>query len=110
MLLASEVWVAALIRRAQLGGAFATLVRKGDARAGAVLVRTLDGRGGRARLYAAATGGAGEPLWMQPRPGAHEDELDAYCQRAARIDPDIWIVEIEDPDGARFLTEAVEKS
>ena len=35
MLLSTDVWVGALIRRAQLGGAFATVARKGDARAGA---------------------------------------------------------------------------
>ena len=34
MLLSSDLWVSALIRRAELGGAFATVARKGDARAG----------------------------------------------------------------------------
>ena len=38
MLLSTDVWVGALIRRAELGGAFATVARKGDPRAGAVLV------------------------------------------------------------------------
>ncbi|HAJ02574.1 MAG TPA: DUF1491 domain-containing protein, partial [Brevundimonas sp.] len=42
MLLATDVWVGALIRRAQLGGAFATVARHGDARAGAVLVKIYD--------------------------------------------------------------------
>ena len=35
-------------RRVELGGAFATIARKGDARGGAVLVKTLDRRGGQA--------------------------------------------------------------
>ena len=38
MLLSTDIWVGALIRRAELGGAFAMVARKGDARAGAVLV------------------------------------------------------------------------
>ena len=39
MLISTDVWVAALVRRAELAGASAVIVRKGDARAGAVLVK-----------------------------------------------------------------------
>jgi hypothetical protein len=108
MILSSDIWVYALIRRVQLAGAVATLLRKGDARAGAVLVKTVDRRTGQARLYAMATRADGETVWMQPRDGVIEADLDAYAERAAGIDPDIWVVEIEDADGARFLTEAVD--
>ena len=52
MILSSDIWVSALIRRAEMGGAYATVVRKGDPRAGAVLVKVLDRGGGVARLYA----------------------------------------------------------
>ncbi len=45
---------------------------------------------------------------MQPRPAADEAELDGYAERARRIDPDIWVVEIEDGQGRHFLTEPVE--
>ncbi len=107
MILASDLWVGALIRRAQLGGAFATVVRKGDPRAGAVLVKTIDRASGEARLFAEATRGHGEGVWMQPVASGDEAELDAHAARAARIDPDIWVVEIEDADGVRFLTEPV---
>ncbi|MHB8530856.1 MAG: DUF1491 family protein [Caulobacteraceae bacterium] len=108
MLISSDVWVAALIRRVQMAGAFATVVRRGDARAGAVLIKTADHRGGRFRLFAAAERGRDERVWMQPSAGATEAEIDAHIARATRIDPDIWVVEIEDRDGRRFLTEPVE--
>jgi hypothetical protein len=104
----SDIWVYALIRRAELGGAFATVARKGDARAGAVLVKTLDRRGGRARLYAQALGADGQPVWMRPLDSLEEADVDAHIERAARFDPDLWVVEIEDADGRRFLTEPVE--
>ena len=108
MLLSSDVWVYALVRRAELGGAFAMIGRKGDARAGAVLVKQVNRRAGVAHLFAEATRGDGERVWMQPVDSTDETELDAYIARAARIDPDIWVVEIEDNEGRHFLTETVE--
>ena len=108
MLLSTDIWVSALIRRAELAGAFAMVVRKGDPRAGAVLVKVLDRRDRTARLYAEATKGDGERVWMQPVPSDAEAELDAYVERARRIDPDLWVVEIDDVQGRHFLTEAVE--
>ena len=42
LLLSTDVWVGALIRRAQAGGAFATVVRKGDERGGTVLVKVFN--------------------------------------------------------------------
>ena len=108
MNLSSDIWVYALLRRVQLAGANAAIVRKGDANGGAVLVRTYDSRTQEARLYAKAFGGDGDGVWMQPLSGANEADLDAYAKRAAGRDPDLWIVEIEDADGKRFLTEPVD--
>ena len=50
----------------------------------------------------------GERVWMHPVSSDQEPELDAYVARAVRVDPDLWVVEIEDRDGRHFLTEAVE--
>jgi len=108
VLLSTDLWVSALIRRAEQGGAFAVVARKGDARAGAVLIKVVDRRAGRTRLFAEALRGEGERIWMQPAAGHEEPELDAYVARAARIDPDLWLVEIEDTQGRHFLTEPVE--
>ena len=54
-------------------------------------------------------GADGEAVWMQPRNSTDEAELDAYIERALRIDPDLWVVEIDDPDGRHFLVEPVER-
>ena len=83
----SDVWVFALVRRVELAGAFATIARKGDARAGAVLVKTLDRRSGEAKLYAQAFAAEGERIWMRPVESVVEADVDAYIERAARIDP-----------------------
>lgn len=108
MSIATDVWVAALIRRAQLSGAFATVARRGDARAGSVLVKAYNPRTREGSLYAGAWGKDGERMWMQPVDSRIESELDAYVTRTARYDPDLWVVEIEDVEGRHFLTEAVE--
>jgi len=107
VLLSSDLWVSALIRRAELGGAFATVARKGDARAGAVIVKAFDTSSRRARLYSEAFGPDGERLWMQPVESEFEGELDAYIQRQIGYDPDLWVVEIEDREGRHFITEKV---
>lgn len=108
MLLSTDVWVGALIRRAELEGAFAAVLRKGNPRAGAVLVKAVDRRAGTARLYAEATRGDGERVWMRPVRSEAEADLDAYAERQARYDPDLWVVEIDDREGRHFLTEPVD--
>ena len=108
MLLSADIWVGALIRRAEIGGAFAVVVRKGDPRAGAVLVKLLNRKTGTARLLAEATKGDGDRIWMQPLASTDEPDLDRSIARAAKIDPDVWVVEIEDREGRHFLVEPVE--
>ena len=110
MILSTDIWVSALIRRAELAGAFAAVIRKGDPRAGAVLVKVLDLRERQVRLYAEATRAEGDRVWMRPARAEQERELDSYIERAVRIDPDLWVVEIEDTHGRHFLTEPVDES
>ena len=109
LILSTDTWVGALIRRAELGGAFATVARKGDPRGGTVLVKVLGRRAGTVRLYAEAVRADGERVWMHPTRIDNEAEADAYIVRAVRVDPDLWVVEIEDAQGRHFLTEAVDE-
>ena len=108
MIIASDVWVSALIRRAELAGANAVVVRRGDARAGSVIVKVYDSSTRQARLYSEAFGPDGDRLWMQPVTSEFESELDAYVERQRGYDPDLWVVEIEDRQGRHFLTETVQ--
>ena len=108
MQLSTDVWVGALIRRAELGGAFAMVARKGDPRAGDVLVKAYNPTTREAVLYASALRGDGERVWMQPVASTIESDVDAYVERNRRIDPDLWLIEIEDRQGRHFLTEPVE--
>jgi hypothetical protein len=107
LLLSSDLWVSALIRRAQLEGAYATVVKKGDDRAGSVIVKAYDTSTRTAKLYTEAFGQDGDRLWIQPVASESESELDAYITRQRGYDPDLWVVEIEDRQGRHFITEKV---
>ena len=110
MELKTDFWAQALIRRAQVGGAFAVVARKGDVDGGAVLVKVakLDGT---ARLYGPARDGDGERIWLDLSAGKLGDaemDVDAYARKRAEDDPDLWVIEIEDRHGRHFLTEPVD--
>lgn len=106
MLPSTDIWVGALIRRVELGGGFAYVARKGDARAGAVIVKVLDLNSFETRLYRAATRYREEGEDTVWSPVANTDE--GYIERQVRYDPDLWVIEIEDKGGRTFLTEKVE--
>lgn len=104
MLLSTDIWVGALIRRVEQAGSFAYIARKGDPRAGAVILKVLNLRTCETRLYRPET----DELWRRvaPKDGDGDDD---YVARQVRYDPDIWVVEIEDVEGRTFLTEKVEE-
>lgn len=106
--LRAEIWVKALIRRCEVAGAAAMVVRRGDATSGVVLVKVnrLDRT---AQVFAPARAGDGALVWMAgtgPAP-VPETDADAYIERQRKFDPDLWVVEIEDRQGRNFLQETV---
>jgi hypothetical protein len=107
MLLSSDIWVGALLRRVGQAGSFATVARRGEKSFGAVLVKVLNLRTRGTYVLREAQKGE-ESVWMQPVETKDEADLDAWIARQARYDPDIWVVEIEDAEGRHFLTEKVE--
>jgi hypothetical protein len=106
--LKTEIRIAAHIRRAHAGGAFATIARKGDPDAGAVAVKVYLGAGV-ARLYVQSRDLDGNAIWRDPfefddaPTDGSEPRIDAWLAKEASIDPDLWIVEIEDREGRAFL-------
>lgn len=110
--LPATLWVDALIRRANVGGASAFVLQKGDGARGDVLVKLamLDGT---ARLFTPTMDMEGTRIFLDliaQGVGPDEPAIDAYIARARGRDSDLWVVEIEDRDGRHFLTEPVSTS
>jgi hypothetical protein len=103
--LTAEFWVQAYLTRLRLADIPAFLVARGDATAGAVLVKlaTLDGQ---ARLFQRSFDPlTGARRWMVLAEGA-ETAVDAALSRQRRHDPDLWVIEVEDRAGRTLLDEA----
>ena len=99
--LKTDIWAAALIRRwNQHTAVVATLIRRGDADAGTVLIKIsrLDGT---ATVLSQTVTAAGERAWMRGTGAAPvaDSDAEAYIQRQRKRDPDLWVIEIEDRRG-----------
>jgi len=105
--LKAGIFVRALIRRAEVAGAQAFVVRKGSEEAGAVFLKIarLDGT---SLVLSQARRGDGELVWVKPLGDATDDaKASAYFDKQMKFDPDLWIVEIEDREGRTFVDEPV---
>jgi hypothetical protein len=99
--LKTDIWAAALLRRWNHDTAVvATLVRRGDADAGTVLLKIarLDGT---ATVLSQTVDREGERAWLRATGAVPvaDAEAEAYIQRQRKRDPDLWVIEIEDRRG-----------
>ena len=105
--LKAGIFVRALIRRAEVAGASAFIVRKGNEEAGAIIiwVARLDGT---MLVLNQARMGDGALVWARPLGAAVPDaKASEWCDRQVKFDPDLWIVEIEDRQGRAFVDEPI---
>ena len=102
--LASGVWVSAYLTRLRLADIPAYVTAKGDAEAGAVVVKValLDGT---ARAYERRSDlMTGARAWIVLAEGPEVD-VDALVTRTRGRDPDLWVIELEDRQGRTLLDE-----
>ena len=105
--LKAGIFVRALIRRAEVAGAQAYVVKKGSEEAGAVFLKVsqLDGT---CTILNQVRPGDGELAWAKPLGGpCDETRASAYLAKQMKFDRDLWIVEIEDREGRAFVDEKI---
>lgn len=102
--LATHIWVSSYLLRLTQMGIYAHIAHHGDDTAGAVAVK-LATMNGKASLYTRASGPDGRFLWHPLAEAQPEPEVDEMVRRRRRIDPDLWVVEVEDPRGRHMLGE-----
>jgi len=103
MRLAAGLKVSALLRAVMAAGGFAVVLARGDETAGSIAV---------------VVRGKGEDVLLAPMMGAggrytHEEvargaAIAAWCERARQRDPDLWLLELDIPDAARFIADSID--
>lgn len=97
----SGLKVQALLWRLDRAAMAAVVRKKGDADSGSILLKLtfLDGT---AKVLSQAQDGAGRAVWLAAtgQTPVPDDKAEAYIARSLDRDPDLWVLEIEDPKRA----------
>jgi hypothetical protein len=105
--LKAAIQIKAIIRRAEVAGAQAFLVRRGSEEAGALFLK-LSRLDGTCTVLNQARRGDGELIWTKPLGDrVAQAAASAYLDKQVRFDPDLWILEIEDREGRAFVDEPI---
>ena len=94
-----------MIRRVQQEGGFGMVLAKGEPDAGTIMV-VLAHRGEPQRAFERVPQASGERLWTLTRSEDRDQPLvfAEWLERRREQDPDLWIVELDIPQGERFIS------
>ena len=104
--LPAELEATSLIRRVQAAGDFATILRKGDADTGSLLM-VVTSRGRHFGCLERVLNLDGTYAWQRcgPPESASSVDLGDFLARRARFDPDSWAIELDIAAPERFIAE-----
>ena len=109
--LPAHLEAAGLIRQAEAEGGFGTIIKRGDADRGAlILLITEQGRASgvpRTRAWPAMAFMVGSRSGQRLAPIAKA--LADWSQKRVRFDEDLWLIELDIPDPERFIAETASK-
>jgi hypothetical protein len=96
--LKAEIWVKAQIRLCDINFLPAAVLKRGDPDAGAIVLK-LNRLDAGHEVYTQVRDQEGKRAWMRGTGDQPVSETDAssYIEKQAKFDPDLWVLEIEDP-------------
>lgn len=102
--LPAHLEVAGIIRAIESQGGFASVIAKGERDAGTILILTIY-RGENAVLFERLPQLDGSRPYIAAKQQNPEkpQEIFEYIERRRKQDPDIWVLEADIVDGARFV-------
>jgi hypothetical protein len=104
--LPAHVEAAAIMRRVETGGGFATVVRKGDPDRG-TLTLILQKRGELCGILERELGPSFDYEWVfrSAEPDSGSQIVSGLIARKAQFDPDSWLIELDIAEPERFIAE-----
>ena len=98
--------VTALLRQVQSDGGFGTILRRGDADRGSIIL-VITSRGHQVAVLERLFASAGDAKWhrrdLGESPGS--TQIGDFLAKQARFDADLWAVELDIADPERFIAE-----
>ena len=104
--LPAHLEAASILRRAQIAGDFATVLRKGDPERGSLLL-IVSSRGRHVASLERVLSFEGEYTWRAagPAESASSAEIADFLAKRARFDEDYWAIELDIAEPERFIAE-----
>jgi hypothetical protein len=104
--LTSQMLVSALIRSVQAQGGNAMVLHKGESMSGTIVVQIVE-RGQNLGFFERITtlSGTVELIRCGPQAADQPSEISQYIERRVRVDPDIWLLELDIAEGQRLAAE-----
>ena len=104
--LPAHVEASGFVRRAELAGGFGTVLRKGDADRGAIVLLVAC-RGQHVGCLERTLSSDGSYRWQQVGPvqGDGTETIADWSQKRTRFDSDLWLIELDIPSPERFIAE-----
>lgn len=97
---------ASIVRRAEIAGDFATVLKRGDPDRGAILL-VVSSRGRHVALLERVLSADGAYRWDRTGPAESSDsaQVASFLEKRARFDADYWAIELDIANPERFIAE-----
>ena len=104
--LTSTLLVGSISRLAARDGGFVAVLAKGDPTSGSMILQLLE-KGQFRGLFERFPDPKGVQRWQVtgPQTIVNTQEIEEFLARRRRVDPDLWVIELDIPDAERFVAD-----